>query len=116
MEEPPVRLHYTLSGTHDYVWAGVLPGGPDPQRAVGRYSRLSCQGGGVSFCPGGKVLGALAKAKIAKGFAGLAGMLEISKNGGERGCDFFFGNEVLIDEVQPVAEEAAAEQDGVFAA
>jgi hypothetical protein len=60
------------------------------------------------MAPGQQILFADSVAEIAEGFAGLAAAFEILERGDERGDNLVSWHKVLIDEVEPVAEDAAA--------
>src|SRR5439155_297642 len=69
----------------------------------------------------GKLLGegeqrlrSLPVAEIAERFVWLAGLLEEQEDRQERGHDLVRGHQVLVDEVEPVPQESAAEKDCVL--
>ena len=83
--------------------------------STGSETTTCGQGGlcGVLLGPGAEVVGAFAVAEVAEGFVGFARRLEIEKQGDERGYDLFERDEVLVDEVHPVAEQPAADEERV---
>src|SRR6476660_4165341 len=59
-------------------------------------------------------VGADAVAEIAEGLAVLAVLFEVMQDWHESRHDFVGGHQVFVDEVEPIAEHAAAEENGVL--
>src|SRR3569623_1031847 len=69
----------------------------------------------VTSGPIRQVFRPLAIAEVSKRLARMTGMLEVHKQRSQRGGNLFLGHEVLVDEVQPIAEQPAADEHRVLA-